>query len=417
MGTRPYAMTTPFFFSYLTSLEQMLVKNQVKLKDKNVAVTFVPQDAEDLWYLYNLLKPGDTVVVVSYRNVKKGNLTQVQKGKSKMEKVLVKLKLVLEDIDYIASDNNMRLSGKSIEPNEYVPLNSYHTAEVELLKDLTILKDNWDEYDMSILNDLCSIEKKADIGAVILEEGVAHICYVTDSMTVMKAKVEKSIPRKNSEYGTKDLDKAMNTFLTMVVETMLRHFDFNALKVILLASPGFVAKSLYDKIMQECTAAQNSQSSNKDSKIYNDILKNKSKFVITHSSTGYLQGLEEVLKDPATKKRLSDTKFSEESEVLHKFQIALNDDDGRAWYGLEEVTKALDLDAVRYLMVTDQLFRSDDIDTRRNYIDLTERAKNLGAKVFIFSSLHESGIQLNQLTGIAALLKYPVPDLDESDEE
>lgn len=187
--------------------------------------------------------------------------------------------------------------------------------------------------------------------------------------------------------------------------------------MILLASPGFVAKSLYDKIMQECTAAQNSQSSNKDSKIYNDILKNKSKFVITHSSTGYLQGLEEVLKDPATKKRLSDTKFSEESEVLHKFQIALNDDDGRAWYGLEEVTKALDLDAVRYLMVTDQLFRSDDIDTRRNYIDLTERAKNLGAKVFIFSSLHESGIQLNQLTGIAALLKYPVPDLDESDEE
>ncbi|KAK6456552.1 uncharacterized protein RJT20DRAFT_45547 [Scheffersomyces xylosifermentans] len=395
----------------------MLVKNRVKLKDKNVAVTFVPQDSEDLWYLYNLLKTGDTVQVLTYRNVKKGNQAQIQKGKSKMEKVLVKLKLVLEDIDYIASDSNMRVSGKSMEPNEYVPLNSYHTAEIELNKDLTILKDNWDEYDMTILNDLCSIEKKADIGAVILEEGVAHICYVTDTMTVLKAKVEKSIPRKNSEYGTRDLDKAMNSFLTMVSETMLRHFDFNSLKVILLASPGFVAKSLYDKIMQDCTASQNSGNSSKDNKVYNDILKNKSKFVITHASTGYLQGLEEVLKDPATRKKLSDTKFSEESEILGKFQTALNEDDGRAWYGLEEVTKALDLDAVRYLMVTDALFKSDDIDTRRSYIDLTERAKQLGAKVFIFSSLHESGIQLNQLTGVAALLKYPVPDLDETDDE
>ena len=68
-------------------------------------------------------------------------------------------------------------------------------------------------------------------------------------------------------------------------------------------------------------------------------------------------------------------------------------------------------------MVSDALFRSDDIEERRHYIDLTEQAKTLGAKVYIFSSLHESGEQLNQLTGIAALLKYPIPDLDDSDEE
>jgi len=146
-------------------------------------------------------------------------------------------------------------------------------------------------------------------------------------------------------------------------------------------------------------------------------LDNKNKILVTHSSTGYLQGLEEVLADPQLQKKLSDTKFLEESEALLRFQRALNDDDGRAWYGLEEITKALNLDAVRYLMVSDELFRSDDIETRKQYIDLTERAKQMGAKVYIFSSLHELGIQLNQLTGVAALLKYPIPDLDDSDEE
>ncbi|KAK6462434.1 hypothetical protein DFJ63DRAFT_154367 [Scheffersomyces coipomensis] len=391
----------------------MLVKNKVKLKDKNVAVTFVPQDSEDLWYLYNLLRVGDTVQVLSHRNVKKGNQSQIQKGKSKMEKVLVKLKLLTEDIDYVASDNNMRISGKSIEPNEYVPLNSYHTADVELNKDLTILKEGWDEYDMSIIDDLCSVEKKADIGAVVLQEGVAHICFITETMTVLKAKVEKSIPRKNPQYGTRDLDKAMNSFLTMVEETMMRHFDFDNLKVILLASPGFLAKSLYDKVLMDSQSGQNSN----DNKQFNSILQNKAKFVIAHSSTGYLQGLEEALQDPQTKKRLSDTKFSEESEALSQFQKALNDDDDRAWYGLNEVTKAIHMDAVKYLMVTDQLFANDDVETRRMYISLTEQVKQQGSKVYIFSSLHESGVQLNQLTGIAALLKYPVPDLDDSEDD
>lgn len=393
----------------------MQVKNKAKLKDKNVAVTLVPEDSEDLWYLYNLIKKGDTVQLLTHRNVKKGNQNQITKGKLKMEKILVKLRLLVEDIDYIASDLVMRVNGKSLLQQEYVPLNSYHTAEIELNKEVSIVKSSWDEYDMSLLDDLCSIEKKADIGAVVFQEGVAHLCYVTDQMTVLQSKIEKSIPRKNKDYGTRDLDKAMNSFYNMIIQGIIRHFDFNRLKVIILASPGFLAKTLYERLIQECVNMQNS--STKESRICQLILDNKSKILVTHSSTGYLQGLEEVLADPQLQKKLSDTKFLEESQALLRFQRALNDDDGRAWYGLEEITKALNLDAIRYLMVSDELFRSDDIETRRQYIDLTEQAKRMGAKVYIFSSLHELGIQLNQLTGVAALLKYPIPDLDDSDEE
>ncbi|CAN3374619.1 hypothetical protein DIURU_000017 [Diutina rugosa] len=388
----------------------MIVKNKVKLKDKRVALTVVPQDAEDLWYIYNLVAKGDTVVASTHRMVKKGD-----KGKAKVEKMALTLKLQVEDVDYVSSADDMRISGKSIEPNENVPLNSYHTIDVELGANLTIIKDSWDEYDMTILNDLSNIESKADVGAVVLQEGVAHICFITDSMTVLKAKVEKSIPRKSTQYGSKDHDQAVDKFLTNTLQTMLRHFDFDRLKVIMFVSPGFVAKSLYDKLFTSAQAGVSSGGPEK--KMFESVLKNKSKVIIAHSSTGYLQGLEEALTDPAVKKQLAETKFAAESDVLHQFETALNDDDGRAWYGRAEVEKALDIDAVRYLMVSDSLFRSDDIQERRHYIDLTERAKALGAEVLIFSSLHDSGVQLNQLTGIAALLKYPVPDLDDDLEE
>ncbi|KAI3404841.2 DOM34 [Candida oxycetoniae] len=394
----------------------MKVKNKVKLKDKNVAITLVPEDSEDLWYLYNLIQKGDTVQLLTHRNVKKGNPNQVTKGKAKMEKILVKLRLLVEDIDYVASDSTMRINGKSLLQQEYIPLNSYHTAEVELNKEISIVKESWDEYDMTLLDDLCSIEKKADIGAVVFQEGVAHVCYVTDQMTVLQAKIEKSIPRKNKDYGTRDLDKAMNSFFNMIIQAIIRHFDFEKLKVIILASPGFLANSLYERLIQECTNLQSSGNT-KDAKRFNIILTNKHKILVAHCSTGYLQGLEEVLTDSSLSKKLADTKFYEESDVLMKFQKALNDDDGRAWYGLDEIRKALQMDAIRFLMVSDELFQNDDVKTRRMYIDICEQAKSMGAKVYIFSSLHESGIQLNQLTGVAALLKYPVPDLDESDNE
>lgn len=35
----------------------------------------------------------------------------------------------------------------------------------------------------------------------------------------------------------------------------------------------------------------------------------------------------------------------------------------------------------------------------------------------IFSSIHESGKQLDQLTGVAAILKFPLPEIESDDEE
>ena len=36
-----------------------------------------------------------------------------------------------------------------------------------------------------------------------------------------------------------------------------------------------------------------------------------------------------------------------------------------------------------------------------------------GGNVYIFSSMHVSGQQLQQVSGVAAILRYPLPDLEE----
>ena len=57
--------------------------------------------------------------------------------------------------------------------------------------------------------------------------------------------------------------------------------------------------------------------------------------------------------------------------------------------------------------------RSSDIHERKRCIRLIELVREYGGKTLIFSSMHTSGEQLTLLTGVAAILHFPCPDLEE----
>ena len=54
---------------------------------------------------------------------------------------------------------------------------------------------------------------------------------------------------------------------------------------------------------------------------------------------------------------------------------------------------------------------------RKKYVRLVESAKENGCEVKIFSSMHVSGESLGQLSGIAAILRFPMPEIEEEEEE
>lgn len=89
--------------------------------------------------------------------------------------------------------------------------------------------------------------------------------------------------------------------------------------------------------------------------------------------------------------KLADTKAAREVQALDSFYQMLNTDPDRAFYGYDHVAKAHERGAIGTLLVTDGLFRSDNIATRKKYVTLVEQVRESGGKVFIFSSLHVSG--------------------------
>ncbi len=46
---------------------------------------------------------------------------------------------------------------------------------------------------------------------------------------------------------------------------------------------------------------------------------------------------------------------------------------------------------------------------------LVDSVKDGGGEALVFSSMHISGEQLNQLSGIAAILRFPLPDLEDAE--
>ncbi len=145
----------------------------------------------------------------------------------------------------------------------------------------------------------------------------------------------------------------------------------------------------------------------------------RKKFTLLHASSGHKHALTEILSQPAVQAKLMDTKYSSEVKALGRFYKMLNDDASRAFYSYKHVQKALEMGAIDTLLITDSLFRSPSIQTRRKYIALVDAVKAQGGTVLIFSSQHETGERLDGLSGIAALLKFGIeePEGDAQEEE
>ena len=107
---------------------------------------------------------------------------------------------------------------------------------------------------------------------------------------------------------------------------------------------------------------------------------------------------------------------------MDDFLTLLRKDDGRAWYGPREIERAVEKGAVGrgggVLLSSNALFRAQDVGIRRRWVKLVDRVReDEGGEVRVLSSEHESGKRLEGLGGIAAILTFPLEDLDEDEDD
>lgn len=355
----------------------------------------VAEEAEDLWHAYNLVAEGDHVASATVRKVQKETA-----GGKEAERVHLKLEIAVEGIEFDSTAAELRLRGKNVAESEHVKLGAYHTIVIELQRPFTLTKEAWDSVAVERLREACDPAAGSDVAAVVLQEGLANVCLVGRSVTTVKARIETAIPRKRGAAA--GYDKALQKFFEAVFQAVLRHVNFAIVRCLIIASPGFTKDQFFEFMFLEATRRG-----------LTGLLESRSRVVLVHASSGYKHALKEVLAVPAVMAQIRDTKAAREVHALEDFYAMLKEDSARALYGPGHVEAANERLAIQTLLITDGLFRSADVVARRKYVMLVESVKANGGEVLVFSSMHVSGEQLGQLSGIAAILRFPLPDVED----
>ncbi|KAI7968300.1 hypothetical protein EIK77_010470 [Talaromyces pinophilus] len=324
---------------------------------------------------------------------------------------------------------------------QHTRIGQHHTLDLELHRNFTLEKEvgaegegvGWDSIAIDMLKDAVDEggKRRAEAVAVVMQEGLAHICFITQFRTILKQKVEMSIPRKRAGGGDHDkvgtffplienssanIIQGLSKFFQVTLDTLLRQIEFNTSitasnstdemsRPILLASPGFVAAGFQKHI--QSAALTNTPA----------LKRLLPSIVVVHSASGYLHSLSEVLQSPSVKTLLSDTKYARETRLMDDFLDHLRKDTNKATYGPREVEHAVEQGAVGrgggVLIISNRLFRSQDVAERKRWVGLVDRVREVeGGEVRVLSSDHESGKRLEGLGGVAALLTFPVAEED-----
>lgn len=402
-----------------------LVKRNIN-SDGSGAVTLCPDEPEDMWHAYNLVLVGDFLTASAIRRV---TTESASTGSTSSQRVHTNLTIKVKSLDFDPQAGQLHVSGQIARESKHAKIGQHHTLDLELNRNFTIEKvvegkdggAGWDSVSQTQLMEAIDPNKSTEAVAVVMQEGLGNICFLTSHQTILKQRVEANVPRKRTGAGrSADHDKGLQRFYTTVLDTLLRQLegllenkDSSSNFPILLASPGFVAQGFLKHI--------NEAAASKGDKLLQELVKRKA-FVVVHSSSGHLHSLNEVLNSPEVRARLQNTQYARETAVMDDFFTLLRKDDGRAWYGPKEVEQAVEKGAVGrgggILLINNALFRSQDVATRRRWVSLVDRVRDAeGGEVRILSSDHESGRRLDGLGGIAAILTFPIEEMDDLDEE
>jgi protein pelota len=326
-------------------------------------------------------------------------------GSTVSQKKRLFLTIEVTKVEFDTDSLEVRISGPNREESEHVRMGAHHTITLEVGRQFRLEKSCWDQIFLDRLDVATHPEREAEIMAVVMAStGLAHICLVTEYLTLTRAKIDVNIPKKRGGGSSHHHSKAVTKFYEAVYQALLRHTDFTTIKCVLLASPGFVKDDFYQYLLAESVRRED-----------RPFIENKQKFILCRASSGHRHALEEVFQDPTVIAQLADTKMAKEVEILNKFMRMMDTNPDQAQYGYLHVFMANEQGAVDSLLVTDELFRSSDIATRKQYVHLVEKVRENGGKVYIFSSLHVSGSQLQKVSGVAAILRFPMPELAELD--
>ncbi len=309
---------------------------------------------DDLWYLKNIIRPGDLVFGTVYRKEEQsGDMKRNKKTSRKRMRVGINV----EKMEFQEFSDRLRIIGKIRAGPEDV-LGLYQAINLAPGDEISIVKDEWSREERELLDEAVENAEKPQVYFLGLEHGLAtlailHTYGVQEIMSI----------RKRGDEDEEFFGEVLSALKSL----------WNGEYPLIILGPGFYKDNFVRFAGSE--------------------LKNHSVLQAAH---GDMRGIYEVMKS-SLHRVLSDTRLAREEKLVDRLleEISKN---GLFAYGPKEVEENLNMGAVDVLLVSDSKYRK--------YEHLINLAHDVGARIHIISTTHEKGKILENLGGVAAILRF-----------
>ena len=343
-------------------------------KNKNeVKVEITSKD--DLWYLTQVIDPGD---LVSGKTERKIQVAENERAKKTKRKVIF-IEIRVEKVEFEKTTASLRVLGTITVAPDDIPHGEHHSFSLDEGSKITIKKEIFYDFQLQKLKE-ASRESKSRILICVFDRETAFFALLKNYGYVKLASINGEVQKKYVEQQSKN-------FYTTIIKQLKDYEARFSLDKIILASPAFWKEELAKELTD-------------------DNLKKKVVFATSSSATE--NAISEVMKRDELKTVLKEQQFSTETNLVEELFAEISKQ-GPASYGIDDVKQAAESGAVRDLLIVDSLIQEARQNNSFDLLDFIMKTvdKNKG-RIHLISTEHEAGKRLVGLAGIAAILRYKV---------
>jgi protein pelota len=252
-----------------------------------------------------------------------------------------------------------------------IDVGAYHTLNIEVGTDLSIVKYHWRPDQFQRIKEAVAESKRPKVVLALVEEGEATIGVLRQFGVQMAAELRAGSGKGGGE------DHRAQFFREVAGPCPGGRRGCQVIRW------GLVRQEDLKKIIDSTYRS------------------GRERITMDDASSIGRSGFQEVLRRGAVSRVLEDSRIAQETRLIEDLfrEIAT---DGKAAYGLKEVQDAVNYGAVEHLLVLDEVAR------RRSLESLMRDVASARGKVVIFSSEFEPGERLRSLGGVAALLRFKI---------
>jgi protein pelota len=331
--------------------------------------------------LYNVIYRGDEVYAYSSRAIKSD--TEYSRPKSG-ERVSAFMGVAVESVAWDKFLGKLRVHGLIIHAPDIIPTGAHHTLNIALNQPVTIVKKQWPKHLLDRLRRASKTEKPMTILAID-DEGFA-LAETRQYGVDIKVEERMKLPGKH-EAGKRSA--ATKEYFKRVVNSLNQLWAPRHSPIVIMGV-GFVKNDFAKFLSDEA----------------GDIA--KSVVDVKSVNNGGVSGIYEALRSGVLLKAAKQMRIVDETTVMEEIMKRLGKGEGTITYGLEGVENAVQMGAVETLVLADTMLREAGEEQRLHLEKLMREVEQRRGNITVVSTEHEAGAKLLALSGIAALLRFPV---------